>query len=180
MISKNYLCIIGMFKYFYGHSISMTRPSWDEYFMEITRAVALRATCDRGKSGSIIVRNKKIISTGYVGAPKGMKHCDEAGHLMKGVINQDGSETQHCIRGTHAEQNAIIQAALHGVSTNGATIYCKMEPCLDCAKAIINAGIVRVVAEKKYHKSELTRQFFKEADVELVVLSDDTEKYENM
>ncbi len=158
----------------------MDRPSWDEYFMAITKTVAKRATCDRGKSGAIIVRGKKIISTGYVGSPKGLPHCDEVGHLLRKVINEDGSETQHCVRTTHAEKNAIIQAALHGVSTKGATIYCKMEPCLDCAKSIINAGIKRVVCENKYHKAELTRDFFKKAGVELVVLNDKTETYENM
>lgn len=158
----------------------MARPDWDEYFMEITRAVARRATCDRGMSGAIIVKNKKIIATGYVGAPKGLPHCDEVGHLFKKSVDEKGNQSNHCVRTTHAEQNAIVQAALHGVSTDGATIYCKMEPCLDCAKIIINAGIKRVVCEKKYHKAELTRQFFKEAGIELVVLNDDIEKYANM
>lgn len=158
----------------------MPRPNWDEYFMEITRAVARRATCDRGMSGAIVVKNKKIIATGYVGAPKGLPHCDEVGHLFKKVIDEQGNQSNHCIRTTHAEQNAIIQAALHGVSTDSATLYCKMEPCLDCAKIIINAGIKRVVCEKKYHKAELTRQFFKEAGIELIVLNDEVEKYDKM
>lgn len=157
--------------------MSDNRPSWDEYFMTIAIAVASRATCDRGRSGAVIVRDKRIISTGYVGAPKGLKHCDEVGHLFKKSIKPDGTETQNCIRTTHAEMNAIIQAALHGIPTNGSTLYCKMEPCLDCAKAIISAGIKRVVCEKHYKDAETTRQFFNEAGVELVVLNNETEKY---
>ena len=153
------------------------RPSWDEYFMEIAKSVAKRATCDRGRSGAVIVLNKRIISTGYVGSPKGLPHCDEVGHLFKKSIKEDGNQTDNCVRTTHAEMNAIVQAALHGVSTNGATIYCKMEPCWDCAKAIISAGIKRVVCEKKYKDAEITRKSFKDADVELVVLNDEVEKY---
>ncbi|MDD5416666.1 MAG: cytidine/deoxycytidylate deaminase family protein [Candidatus Aenigmarchaeota archaeon] len=157
----------------------MDRPSWDEYFIEIARTVAKRSTCDRGMSGAVLVKDKRILSTGYVGSPKGLLHCDEAGHLLKKFTDENGNESTHCIRTTHAEQNAIIQAALHGVSTDNATLYCKMEPCLDCAKMIINAGIVRVVCEKKYHKGELTREMFRKAGVELIVLMDETEKYDN-
>jgi len=153
------------------------RPSWDEYFMEIARIVGKRGTCDRGRNGAIIVKNKRIISTGYVGAPAGLPHCDEVGHLMHEVINHDGSISKHCIRTIHAEQNAIIQAALHGVSTDGATIYAKFEPCFTCAKMIINAGIRRVVCEKMYHTGELTRKFFKDAGVELVILKNEVEDY---
>jgi dCMP deaminase len=155
------------------------RPSWDEYFMNIARAVALRATCDRGKSGCVLVKNKRILSTGYVGSPIGLPHCDEIGHFMKTVYDKEGHESQHCVRTTHAEMNAIVQAARHGISIDGATIYCKMEPCLDCAKAIINSGVKRVVCERKYHAAETTREFFKDAGVELVVLNPEVEKYEN-
>jgi dCMP deaminase len=90
------------------------RPSWDEYFMSITQMVATRATCDRGRSGSVIVKDKHILSTGYVGSPPGVAHCDDVGHEMHTVINEDGSQSQHCIRTTHAEQNAIVQAARFG------------------------------------------------------------------
>jgi len=158
----------------------MLRPSWDEYFMGIAREVAKRATCDRGRSGAVLVRDKRILTTGYVGSPKGLPHCDEVGHLFKKTIDADGKESTHCIRTTHAEQNAILQAAMHGISTAGATLYCKMEPCIDCAKMIINAGIKRVVCEKKYHKAEITREFFKKAGVKLEVLNDEVEKYEGM
>ncbi len=156
------------------------RPSWDEYFIGIMHAVADRATCDRGKAAAIIVKNNRILSTGYVGAPAGLPHCDEVGHLLQDVINEDGSVSKHCVRTTHAEQNAIVQAARHGVSIDGSTLYVKMEPCFTCAKMIINAGIKRVVAEYRYHRAQLTREFFKKAGVELVVLNDSVLKYKNM
>ena len=155
------------------------RPSWDEYFLEIAKTVGLRGTCDRGRNGAVLVRNKRILTTGYVGAPMGLPHCDEVGHLMNDVVNSDGSISKHCVRTTHAEQNAIIQAALHGVSTDGATLYIKFEPCFNCAKMIINAGIKRVVCQKKYHAAELTRKFLKEAGIELVYMEDEIEKYPN-
>ena len=153
------------------------RPSWDEYFMEIARVIGLRGTCDRGRNGAVIVKNKRILTTGYVGSPIGLPHCDEVGHLLSDVIGPDGKISKHCIRTAHAEQNAILQAALHGVSTEGATLYAKFEPCFACAKMIINAGIKRVVCEKKYHAAELTRKFFKDAGVELVILKDEVEQY---
>jgi len=153
------------------------RPSWDEYFLNIMDAVASRATCDRGRSGAVIVRDKRIICTGYVGAPKGLPHCDEVGHLFKRAIKSDGTETQNCVRTTHAEMNAIVQAALHGVALKDATLYCRMEPCLDCAKAIISAGIKRVVCQLRYKDAELTRDFFRQAGVDLVVLNDAVQNY---
>ncbi len=160
-------------------SDSLARPSWDEYFMEITKVVGLRATCDRGKNGAILVKNKRILTTGYVGSPMGMDHCDETGHLMHDVIDTDGKISKHCVRTVHAEQNAIVQAALHGVSTEGATLYAKFEPCFTCAKLIINSGIKRVVCERMYHAGELTRKFLKEAGVELVFLKNEIEQYPN-
>jgi len=155
------------------------RPSWDEYFMSIAKLVGTRGTCDRGRTGAIIVKDKRIITTGYAGSPMGLPHCDDEGHLMSDVVNPDGSVSKHCVRTVHAEQNAIVQAALHGVSTKGATLYTKFEPCFICAKMIINAGIKRVVCQKKYHAAEFTRKFFKEAGVALVVLSDEVEEYPN-
>jgi dCMP deaminase len=157
----------------------MARISWDEYFIEIMNTVATRATCDRGKSGCIIVRDKRIVSTGYVGSPPGLPHCDEIGHLMKEVIDEDGTARKHCVRTIHAEQNAICQAARHGISIEGATLYCKMEPCRVCAMLIISAGIKKVVALKKYHAAQETRLMFQDANVEMVVLEDQVETYEN-
>ena len=127
------------------------RPSWDEYFMEICRTVAKRATCDRGRSGCVIARDNQILVTGYVGSPTGLPHCDEAGHLLKKMIHDNGEITQHCVRTVHAEQNAICQAAKRGIALEGATVYCKMTPCRTCAMLIINCGIKRVVCEKHYH-----------------------------
>jgi len=157
----------------------MKRPSWDEYFLDISRAVAERATCDRGMSGCVIAKNKQIIVTGYVGSPKGLPHCDEVGHQMKTLIHEDGKKTQHCVRTTHAEQNAICQAAKLGMAIDGATLYCKMTPCLTCAKMIINAGIVRVVCEKKYHNGKESEEMFKKAGVELKIIKDEVQKYLN-
>ena len=113
-----------------------TRPSWDEYFMRIAREVATRATCLRRSVGAVIVRDRRILSTGYNGSPPGQPHCYEVGCLM-----EDG----RCIRTLHAEQNALIQAALHGVSTEGATLYGTCRPCHVCARMIVGAGIRRVV-----------------------------------
>lgn len=155
------------------------RPDWDEYFMNIARAVAERATCDRGKSGCVIARDKRLLTTGYVGAPAGLAHCDEVGHQMKTMVHEDGSQTQHCVRTTHAEENALIQAARHGISVDSATIYCKMTPCYHCAKSIINAGIKRVVAEMDYHAGKDTKEIFEKAGIEFTILNNKIEQYEN-
>jgi deoxycytidylate deaminase len=102
------------------------RPSWDDYFMEVMEAISKRATCDRGRSGCVIVKDKQILVTGYVGSPKGLPHCDEVGHQFKKMINEDGSISEHCVRTVHAEQNAICQAAKRGIAIDGATLYCRM------------------------------------------------------
>jgi dCMP deaminase len=118
------------------------------------------------------------MTTGYVGAPAGLPHCDEVGHDLRKVIDYNGNITQHCVRTLHAEQNAIIQAARFGIPLEGATLYCKMTPCRTCAMMIINAGIKRVVCEKRYHVDEDSVALFKEACVELVVMNDEVEKYD--
>ncbi len=153
------------------------RPSWDEYFLEIAKMVGARGTCDRGRNGAVLTRDRRIISTGYVGSPRGLPHCDEAGHLMSDVLNPDGTVSKHCVRTTHAEQNAIVQAALHGVSTEGSTLYVRFEPCFTCAKMLINAGVRRVVCQRKYHAGEMSREFFRDAGVELVYVEDKVEEY---
>jgi dCMP deaminase len=155
------------------------RPSWDEYFMEICMSVAKRATCDRGKSGSIIVKDKQILVSGYVGSPVGLSHCDEVGHQMKEVTHEDGSVSQHCMRTNHAEQNAICQAAKLGIPIEGATVYCKMTPCSTCAKLIINSGIKRIVCEKRYHRGQESEEMFREAGIQLDVLNEEVENYKN-
>ncbi len=158
----------------------MARPSWDEYFMQLARAVAERATCDRGKSGCIIVKNKRVLCTGYVGSTPGMPHCDEAGHLLRKVTYENGETKEHCMRTIHAEQNAILQAAKFGISIDGATIYCKMTPCRNCAMAISNAGIQRVVAEKDYQAGQDSKEIFKVANIELAILNPEVEAYANV
>ncbi len=153
------------------------RPNWDEYFSGLARYVGTRGTCDRGKTGTVIVKNKRVLSMGYVGAPTGLPHCDEAGHELQIVENADNTKSFHCIRTTHAEQNAINNAACHGISIEGSSIYCKLEPCYTCAKLIVNAGIKRVVCEQRYHRAQRSREVFKQAQVELVVLNDELSKY---
>ena len=155
------------------------RPSWDEYFMNIAREIGERGTCDRGMCGAVIVKDKRILTTGYVGAPIGLAHCDEAGHLMHEVYDKEGKKSMHCVRTTHAEQNALVQAARSGISVEGGTVYTKMEPCHVCAKMIINAGIKRIVANKRHHAAEISRKIFAEAGVKLEVLNDEIEAYEN-
>lgn len=156
------------------------RPSWDEYFLDIMNMVGTRATCDRGRSGCLIVRDKRILSTGYVGSPAGTAHCDEEGHEMHKVIHSDGTESQHCIRTAHAEQNAIAQAALVGTSLAGGELYCNMTPCYICAKMIINSGIKRVVCAKDYHAGERSKEIFKEAGVDYVLINNEIETYDDM
>lgn len=155
------------------------RPSWDEYFLGMVDYVGTRGTCDRGRSGCVIVRDKRVISTGYVGSPPGISHCDEVGHEMHKVIDENGVESMHCIRTTHAEQNAIAQSARFGISTEGATLYIRMTPCYSCAKLIISAGIKRVVSRKDYHAGERSKEIFKNAGIELLIVDGEIEKYDN-
>ena len=124
------------------------RPSWDDYFLEIADSVSKQATCDRGKSGCVIVKDRQILVTGFVGSPVGFAHCDDVGHQMKRLIHEDGHVTNHCMRTIHAEQNATCQAARRGISIEDATIYTRMTPCRTCAMLIINCGIKRVAYER--------------------------------
>ncbi len=153
------------------------RPSWDEYFVDIMKMIGNRGTCDRGMSGCVIVKDKRIISTGYVGSPAGCKHCHDAGHEMHTVTKEDGTESRHCIRTSHAEENAIVQAARNGVSTDGGTLYCKMTPCYTCAKMIINSGIKRVIALNDYHAGKRTKEIFKEAKIKFELVNKGFEVY---
>jgi len=155
------------------------RPSWDEYFMEIANTVASRATCDRGRSGCVIVRNRQILVTGYVGSPTGLPHCDDVGHQMKKMVHENGEVTQHCVRTVHAEQNAITQAAKLGISIDKSTLYCKMTPCRICAMLIINCGISRIVCENKYHTGEESEKMFEEAGIEIEYFNNEVLKYKN-
>jgi len=153
------------------------RHSLDDYFFEIADSVSKRATCDRGKSGCIIVKDKQILVTGFVGSPTGFAHCDDVGHQMKRLTHEDGQVTEHCMRTIHSEQNAICQAARQGISIEDATIYTRMTPCRTCAMLIINCGIKRVVCERKYHAGEESERMFQEAGIILEYKHSDYQKY---
>lgn len=155
------------------------RPSWDDYFMEVANAVSKRATCDRGRSGCVIAKDKQILATGYVGSPVGFPHCDDVGHDLRRVLNEDGSISLHCVRTVHAEQNAICQAAKRGIAINGATVYCRMTPCRVCAMLLINCGIKRVYCERKYHAGAESEEMFKKAGIKLEYKFNEVVKYKN-
>jgi dCMP deaminase len=141
------------------------RPSWDEYFMAIVDLVSKRSTCLRRKVGAAIVKDKNILATGYNGAPRGLPHCLDIGCLRE-ELNVPTGERHELCRGLHAEQNAIIQAAYHGVAIRGATLYATTQPCSICTKMIINAGIIRIVYKEGY-EDRLAMQMLAEADIEL-------------
>ncbi len=149
-----------------GGVMENNRASWDEYFLSFARLAASRSTCLRRKVGAIIVKDKHIISTGYNGAPKGVRHCIETGCLRERLGIPSGQRHELC-RGLHAEQNAIIQAALHGISTEDGIIYCTNQPCVICAKMIINAGIKKVIYQDGY-TDDLSSEMLNEAGVELI------------
>lgn len=150
--------------------IKYKRPSWDEYFIGMADYIGSRGTCDRGRAGAVVVKNKRILSTGYVGAAVGLPSCDEVGHELHTFINEDGTKSRHCIRTSHAEQNAINNAARIGVAIEGGTLYCKLMPCYKCGQSIINSGITRVVALKDYHGAKRTKEIFKQAKIKLEIL----------
>ena len=154
------------------------RPSWDEYFLDVMHALAKRATCDRGRTACVIVKDNQIVVSGYVGSPPGLPHCDEVGHLMKKVVDEDGTIREHCMRTIHAEQNAICQAAKRGVSISGGTLYCKLAPCRTCAMLLIACGIKRIVAEYKYHAGGEAEEMLIQAGIEIQYIHDETLKYE--
>ena len=142
------------------------RPSWDTYFMNITALVAQRSTCTRRAVGAIIVKDKRILSTGYNGAPTGIRHCLEVGCLRESLQVPSGERHELC-RGIHAEQNAIIQAAYHGVSVKDALLYCTNQPCAICAKMIINAGIKKIYYQSGYTDA-LAQEMLTEAGIDLI------------
>jgi dCMP deaminase len=134
------------------------RPGWDEYFMQIAHTVATRATCPRASVGCVLTRGHRILTTGYNGAPRGVAHCTEVGCTMS---------NDHCLRATHAEANAVVQGALHGVSVNGATAYCTHQPCVNCSKLLISAGVGKIVYDEAYPDA-VASQLLAEAGVALV------------
>ncbi len=147
-------------------SIKYKRPSWDEYFLDLADLVASRSTCLRRHVGAVLVRNERIIATGYNGAPRGLGHCLDIGCLREQMGIPSGHRYELC-RGVHAEQNAIINAAYYGVSTQETVLYCTNQPCIICARMLINAGIVRVVHRGNFD-DDLALQFMQEAGIELI------------
>lgn len=142
------------------------RPTWDEYFMEIVELIKTRSTCLRRQVGALIVKDKRILATGYNGAPMGCKHCTQIGCLRQ-ELNIPSGERHELCRGIHAEQNAIIQAAYSGVSVKGGTLYVTTQPCILCAKMIVNAGIKKIVFKGDY-PDELAMSILREAEIRVV------------
>lgn len=143
----------------------ITRPDWQEYFMDITRLVARRSTCMRRQVGAILVKDKRVLATGYNGSPAGLAHCEDVGCIRAQNSVPSGQRHELC-RGLHAEQNTIIQAAFHGVSIKGATLFCTNLPCSICLKMLINAGIKQIIFDEGY-PDKLAESLLKEADLSL-------------
>lgn len=139
------------------------RPSWDEYFMKLANEVATRTTCLRRAVGCVIVKDNRILATGYNGVPSGLRHCAETGCLREKLGVPSGQRHEIC-RGLHAEQNAIIQAAKYGINIDGSTIYVNTQPCIVCAKMIINSGIKEIVYQNPYD-DELSRELLAESNI---------------
>lgn len=139
----------------------MPRPSWDDYFMSIAEQVAGRATCMRRSIGAVLVKDKRILATGYNGTASGLAHCEDVGCIREQQNIPSGSRHELC-RGIHAEQNAVIQAAKYGIAMNGATAYCTHQPCVLCAKILLNAGVVEIVYREAY-PDPLSEQMLAEA-----------------
>ncbi|MDT8421120.1 MAG: cytidine/deoxycytidylate deaminase family protein [Desulfuromonadales bacterium] len=139
------------------------RPSWDEYFMQIAKLVSSRSTCTRRQVGAVLVKDKNILATGYNGVPSGITHCEVTGCLREQLKVPSGERHELC-RGLHAEQNAIIQAAKHGINIDDATLYCTDSPCIICSKMLINAGVRRVTYLRGY-PDQLSLEMLEEAGI---------------
>ncbi len=145
------------------------RPAWEDYFMEIARVVATRSSCLRRQVGAVLVKNRQILATGYNGVPRGLSHCSEHG-CLRAQLGIPSGERQELCRGLHAEQNAIIQAAYHGVAIQGAELYCTHQPCVVCAKMLVNSAVETVYFAGAY-PDELAMQVFEEAGTRLLKMS---------
>lgn len=143
--------------------VSRNRPSWDEYFIDIAHQVAERSTCIRRKVGAVVVRDKRLLATGYNGVPVGITHCDIRGCLRDQLGIPSGERHELC-RGTHAEQNALLQAARYGTPIDGSIIYVTTQPCIQCAKMLINAGITEIIYKGDY-PDPLARELLDEAGI---------------
>ncbi len=141
------------------------RPSWDEYFLEMSKLVAKRSTCLRRSVGAVLVKDKRILATGYNGAPRGLKHCIDIG-CMRQKLNIPSGERHELCRALHAEQNALIQASLYGISVAGSTLYATNQPCVICAKMLINAGIKEIVIVAGY-PDKMAADFLRQAKIKI-------------
>lgn len=150
---------------------TLKRPDWDEYFMEMAVLTAKRSTCLRRQVGAVIVKDKHIVATGYNGAPRGVAHCDEKGGCLRQQMNVPSGERHELCRALHAEQNAIIQAAVQGNSIEGASIYVTNQPCVICAKMIINAGIKKIYIKDSY-PDKMAEEIINEAGIEVIMLGE--------
>lgn len=153
-------------------AVTDTRPSWDEYFMQMAELTAQRSTCLRRKVGAVIVKDKHIIATGYNGAPRGLRHCGDLGGCLRQKLGVPSGQRHELCRALHAEQNAIIQAATLGQSIENASIYITHQPCVICAKMIINAGINRIVVKEGY-PDELSKEILEEAGLKIIMLGNE-------
>ena|SRR5271157_2426034 len=175
--------------------MSHIRPCWNDYFFDIMHTVSSRATCDRGRSGCVIVKNNHILSTGYVGSPSKLQSCDDEGHMFEGrfekLMIKDGKPFQctialepkdyhvHCVRTIHAEMNAILYSARYGISLEGSDLYCTMTPCRTCAMSIISVGIINVYCERRHNQACDAEALFPVAGVRLTYkYPNETQKYE--
>ena len=146
----------------------MSRPSWDEYFLSIAKEVSRRSTCMRRQVGAILVKDKRILTTGYNGAPRGLQHCEVSGCLRERLRLSPGERVELC-RGLHAEMNALLQGAIHGVQVEGATLYTTDSPCVSCAKMLINCDIKRIISATDYPDA-LAKEMLAEAGVEVALM----------
>ncbi len=144
----------------------MDRPNWDDYFMEMAELAATRASCLRRKVGAVLVKNKKVLATGYNGAPKDIVHCEVTGCLREEMGVPSGQRHEIC-RGVHAEQNLVAQAAFHGVKTEGAAVYCTHQPCIICTKILINAGVEKIYFKNAY-ADKFAEELLEESEIELI------------
>lgn len=149
-------------------SKKVKRPSWDKYFIDIARLISTRSTCLRRKVGAIIVKNRRILATGYNGTPSNISHCDEVG-CLRDKLNIPSGERHELCRGLHAEQNVLLQAALYGISVKDSVLYCTNQPCSICAKMLINAGIQEIVVADGY-PDKMAKDFLKEAGINIRII----------
>ena len=159
------------------YSKANNHMTWDEYFLNVLDSISARATCNRGRAACIFVRDNIILSTGYVGAPRGFDDCDHAGHLIETTKHLDGREVEHCVRTVHAEQNAICNAALNGISLKGCTVYVSFTPCRVCAMMLVQLQTTRVVCNQKHSMATVGDEILRQAGIKVEYITTQQIKY---